>query len=131
VASERIRGEGVHRRRAPDGPRRQRVEVLLSPAEATELKRRAARSGVSLARYLIGAALDPLDTPAERHMRSVELLAVHRMLRGIGTNINQLAKIGNAHGFVPAGTTDALAALRSISERVEVLTQGSEREVPR
>jgi hypothetical protein len=80
---------------------------------------------------LIGAALEPLDTPAERHMRSVELLALHRMLRGIGTNINQLAKIGNARGFVPAGTVDALAALQSISDRVEVLTQEPEQEVSR
>jgi hypothetical protein len=77
---------------------------------------------------LADAAFDRPDTPAERHVRSAELLAVQRTLRGIGINMNQLAKVANARGFVPSHTANDLAELRTILERVEAVGLGSVRQ---
>jgi len=101
------------------------VWIRVDEVELAELERRAAAAGVSVARYAIEAALARADTAAERRVRAAELLAVQRMIRGMATNINQLAKVANSNGGVPAGAAAALAALDQLSSHVETIANGA------
>src|SRR5271166_6402362 len=125
VAGQRIRGEGVHRRRSPDGPRRHAVRVLLSDAEIEELKRRATAGRVSVARYLVDGALGRPDTPTERRVRTAELARVERLLRGLATNVNQLAMVANATGKLPLATAPALTELTAVREAVLAIARAA------
>jgi hypothetical protein len=118
MAAERIRGEGVHRRRATDGPRRHEVRVRLSDAENRELRRRATEGRVSLSRYLVDGVLDRPATATERRMRKAELHRVHRLIAGMATNIHQLV---NPTAEIPAETRAALVDLRRLTAAVEAI----------
>jgi len=100
----------------------------VDETERAELERRAGAAGVSVGRYAIEAALDRADTPAERRVRSAELFAVQRMIRGMATNINQLARVANTNGAVPAAVATALAALDALRSDVEVIARAAGRE---
>jgi hypothetical protein len=125
MAAERIRGDGVHRRRAGDGPRRHEVRVRLSAAENRELRRRATEGKVSLSRYLVEGALDRPATATERRVRKAELHRVDRLIGGIATNIDQLARVANATGQVPAETGEALDELKRLTAAVETIAAGA------
>jgi len=116
--AERTRGDGVNRRRAPDGRRRHSVRVLLSDGEAQELRRRAIEGNVSVARYLVDAALERLDTPTERRVRMAELDRMERLIRRVAASIDLLAKVADASGKLPAETTAALGDLSAIRQAV-------------
>jgi len=125
VAGERIRGEGVHRRRAPGGARRWRVEVLLSQDERRELGQRAGAAKVSLARYLVDAALERPQTPSERRVRKAELHHTDRLIAGMAADIKQLANGADSTAGIPAATSEALAVLRRLTAAVEAIAEGA------
>ena len=125
MAAERIRGDGVHRRRATDGPRRLEVRVRLSAAENRELRRRATEGKVSLSRYLVESALDRPATATERRVRKAELHHVDRLIGGMATNISQLARVANATAQVPAETAEALDELKRLTVAVETIAQAA------
>jgi len=127
VAGERMRGEGVHWRRAPGGARRFRVEVLLSQDERGELARRASTTRVSVARYLVDAALDRPETPAQRRVRKAELHHVDRLIAGLATDIKELATVDNATGT----TSQALGLLERLTAAVEAIAEGAGYELDR
>ena len=73
-----------------------RISLRLDSAEYAHLKRLAADTGLKmepvLRRLIVGAELRP--RPPD------ELPELLRQLSGIGTNINQIAKVANASGYV-------------------------------
>jgi len=121
MTAERIRGEGVHRRRATDGPRRHEVRVRLSDAENRELRRRATEGRVSLSRYLVDGVLDRPATATERRMRKAELHRVHRLIAGMATHIHQLSKLADPAAEIPPETSVALVDLRRLTAAVEAI----------
>jgi len=120
---ERLRGEGVNRPRLAG--RHLRVEVTLSTEEAGELARRATAAGVSRARYLIEAALDRPDTISERRAWANEVGRAERVVRGLVTKVDQLARRARATGCVPENTGDTLVALREASAAVTAMARAA------
>jgi hypothetical protein len=96
---------------------------LLSDDERRELKHRATSSKVSLSRYLVEAALDRPQTPAERRLRKAELHRVGRLIGGMAKNINQLARVAHATGKIPAETGEALDELKRLTVAVEAIAE--------
>jgi hypothetical protein len=110
--------------RLPSG-RHEQLCVRLSTAEMQELRRRATAAGVSPQRYLLEASLGGGRIPvADRGRRIDEFTHARRQLAGLATNINQLARAGNATGHIPAGTE---RAIRDIARVLDLLTRATER----
>jgi hypothetical protein len=100
-------------RRQPGG-RPRVVFVRLSEREATVLTARATRAGVSVQRFLLESALVGTgQTVTERHALYRTLLAARRTIAGAANNLNQVARVANATGHVPA----ELGALAAAIER--------------
>jgi len=78
-----------------------------------------------VARYLVDAALGRPDTPTERRVRTAELARVERLLRGLATNVNQLATVANATGKLPLATAPALAELAAVKEAVLAIARAA------
>ena len=113
------------------------------------MRSRAGVAGLSVPGYLMAAATGravdparPLERPAPvggaavssaEELRTVagELMAVRRIVSGIGTNINQLAMVGNATGVVPVEAGPALEAAARVLDRVEVTVAAIHSVVPR
>lgn len=111
-------------RRRQRTARPHKVTVRLSDAELATIQQRAAEMSLTPASYLaeIGQAARPAAIPAapdseqttrpgrlvaeqgrrfsvlERRCLAAELFSVHRKLRGVATNINQLARVANSTG---------------------------------
>lgn len=115
-------------RRRRRTPRPHKVTVRLSDAELAQIQQRAGEMGLTPASYLaeIGQAARPAAIPTspdgqpggqrpesggrlvaeqgrrfsvlERRCLAAELFGVHRLLVGVGTNLNQLAKVANSTG---------------------------------
>ena len=129
------------RTRLVGGRKTATVGVRCTAAELEDLRSRAGREGLSVPAYLMAAATGrrvisgrELERPAPvggaavssaEELRTVagELMAVRRIVSGVATNINQLAKVGNATGQVPAETGPALEAADRVLARVEVVVQ--------
>lgn len=88
-------------RREPGG-RTNVVFVRLSEREATFIKARAQAAGVSVPRFLVESAMGGNQTISERHALYRTLLAARRTLAGLANNVNQMAKVANTTGRVPA-----------------------------
>lgn len=95
------------------------MKVRVSDAEFDALVARAQGAGVSVQRLVVDAALaDGGPTPAERRALWSTLLAARRQVAGLATNVNQLARVANSTGLVPAGTADALGRIAAIDDRL-------------
>lgn len=57
----------------------------------------------------------------ERRGLAAELFGVHRLLRGVATNLNQLAKVANSTGHVPAEVAVAAAAVSRYLPRLKAV----------
>ena len=113
------------RRRRLEGGRRRIVKIRLSDPEFEALAVRAKGAGVSVQRLVVDAALaDGAPTPAERRALWSTLLAARRQVAGLATNVNQLAKVANSTGRVPAGTAAALARIAAIDDRLTEAAAG-------
>jgi hypothetical protein len=84
-------------------PRRVYQQITLSGDEQQRLRERAAGLGVSVPRLLVESALSGLETPVERRAWVAELFELRRLLATVANNINQLAKVANTSGELPAG----------------------------
>lgn len=115
---------GGRRGRHPSG-RHIRMSLRLSDTEDREIRRRASAAGVSPQRYLLEASLGGgRITVVDRGRRVDEFTLARRQLAGLATNINQLARRGNATGHIPAGTE---RAIRDIARVLDLLTRATER----
>jgi hypothetical protein len=110
----------LRRRRLPnvDGGRPFAHQVMASAEEEAAIQARARVLGVSVPRLLLESALTPTPAgsvtglpPADKVEICDQLYGLARLIRQIGTNVNQIAKAANATGEVGedlAATTDAV-----------------------
>lgn len=73
-----------------------KIDLRLNEQEMERLRRDVARSGWSRETYL--RAL--IEHSVIKEMPSMDLVAVLRNLQQINNNINQIALVGNAKGFI-------------------------------
>ena len=73
-----------------------KIDLRLSEQEMERLRRDVARSGWSRETYL--RAL--IDKSVIKEMPSIDLVAVLRNLQQISNNMNQIALVANAKGFI-------------------------------
>ncbi|AEB48021.1 hypothetical protein VAB18032_30289 (plasmid) [Micromonospora maris AB-18-032] len=105
-----------------------RVTVRLSTEELAAVTANAAAARMAVAAYLAEAGAAPLvpaanapDGPGETSALLVELMGVHRQVRGAATNLNQAVARLHATGE-PAGDLAASAAyVARIAARVDEL----------
>lgn len=114
------------RRRRVEGGRQHRHVVRVSPEEEGQLVALALRYHVSVPKLLVDSALaGGASTAASNASVRQELLttlfSAHRLLAGVANNVNQMAKVGNATGVIPAETPAVLAAARRAAERIDEL----------
>ena len=87
-----------------------RISLRLDSAEYAHLKRLSADTGLKmepvLRRLIVGAELRP--RPPD------ELPELLRQLSGMAVNINQIAKVANARGFVRMGDIDRIKAMQGL-----------------
>jgi mobilization protein NikA len=86
-----------------DEPRRVYQPVTLTEQEQEQLRERAAALRVSVPRLMVEAALSGVETPAQRRVWIAELFELRRLLATVANNVNQLAKVANTSGELPAG----------------------------
>ncbi|MEU0081986.1 hypothetical protein ABZY58_29140 [Micromonospora tulbaghiae] len=120
-------GASQRRRRAhnDDDPRVHRVTVRLSEAEMAAVEANAAAARMATSAYLAEAGSAPLvpapDGVAETGPLLVELMGVHRQVRGAAHNLNQAVARLHSTGE-PAGDLAAAAAyLARVAARADDL----------
>lgn len=128
VSGSGLRAVLGRRRRAnaPEGRRQFAHQVKVSAAEEAVLVRLAAQAGVSVPRLLVEAALAPAPgvSASERREGLTELFTVSRVLAGIATNLNQLARVANATGEFPAAAAAVRERIRELIPRVTRAMEG-------
>lgn len=87
-----------------------RISLRLDSAECAHLKQLSADTGLKmepvLRRLIVGAELRP--RPPD------ELPELLRQLSGMAVNINQIAKVANARGFVRMEDIDRIKAMQGL-----------------
>jgi len=116
---------GRRRRENAAGGRRIAHQVKVTVEEEAVLVRLAEAAGVSVPRLLVEAAtsLGSESTPTQRREAIVELLGVSRVLAGVATNLNQLARSVNSGAEFPA---QAAVVRERIRELIPRLTRAAE-----
>lgn len=97
--------------------RNRAVTVRMSDSEYDSLRNKVSESGLSQQSYIISAALDSSVTTSD----TIDMLkdisrtfaGVEQQLRGLGTNVNQMAYIANSTGMTPS-----VKELEHISDQV-------------
>lgn len=81
------------------------IIVRLSDDELEQLQAKIKSSGQTIQSYILDAALNGKITSAEEiklKKKENEILAdIDKQLRGMGTNINQMAHVANGKGEIP------------------------------
>jgi hypothetical protein len=142
MAGERRR---QRRQRRAVGGRDISTHVRQTAEENAQLRARAAAAGLSLPAWLVAAGLADRATSgahgahgvagggggglqlagmsaAERRAWAAELVGTRRLLRGIATNVNQLAAGYNATGELGDELEATLAAARRVIGRLDEIT---------
>ena len=86
--------------------RNRAVTVRMSDSEYYSLRDKVRESGLSQQSYIISAVLDSSVTTSD----TIDVLknisrtfaGVEQQLRGLGTNVNQMAHIANGIGMIPS-----------------------------
>lgn len=85
--------------------RNRAITIRLTEEEYSQLQNNVTESGQTLQKYVIDAVLSGKITSADEvtEMRNKnKLLAdIDKQLRGMGTNLNQMAHIANGQGMLP------------------------------
>lgn len=93
--------------------RNKSINIRFSEEEYTELKKLVLQSGQTLQKYIIDAVLKGRITSAEEVAEMINrnkiLADIDRQLRGMGTNLNQMAHVANGQGKIPSA--DKLAQI--------------------
>lgn len=86
--------------------RNRAVTVRMSDTEYDSLRNKVSESGLSQQSYIINAALDSSVTSSDTIdvLKSISrtFAGVEQQLRGLGTNVNQMAHIANGTGMIPS-----------------------------
>lgn len=91
--------------------RAHRWQVPLTRSERDEIKARAEALGLPVAAYMRSVVLG-VEPPARRAGVDAEAEAV-AALNCVGSNLNQIARVGNASGTLTAPQIKALGALHA------------------
>ena len=82
------------------------VTVRMSDSEYDSLRDKVRESGLSQQSYIISAVLDSSVTTSDTidvlKRISRTFAGVEQQLRGLGTNVNQMAHIANGTGIIPS-----------------------------
>ncbi|TYC96589.1 MobC family plasmid mobilization relaxosome protein [Arthrobacter echini] len=99
--------------------------MWVTAEEEAQLLVRAEREGVTVPRLLVAAATsETVETPTERRAVIVELMALHRLLASVSNNVNQIARHANAGDEFPQDAKAALAYVRQVAQRIELIIDG-------
>ena len=89
----------------------------LSQEEAKVLQSKLAEAGIDRNNYLVKLIKDSRIYPKDQlKMLNVQYAIMNRLLRGIATNINQIAKVANANH-----NTSAAALLVDMHQEIRIL----------
>ena len=82
------------------------VSIRYSDEEYKVLQERIKESGQTKSAYIINATLNgkvsSADAVQEMKEQSKLLLDIDKQLRGMGTNLNQMAHVANGKGIIPS-----------------------------
>ena len=79
------------------------LKLRVSPGEAEALQRKLVEAGMSRNAYLVRLISGATIFPKDELMRlNQQYVIMNRLLRGISTNINQIAKVANTTHAVPS-----------------------------
>lgn len=114
------------RRRRVEGGRQHRHVVRVTAEEEGELYVRALRYHVSIPKLLVDSALaggseNAASNASVQQELLTTLFTTHRLLAGIANNVNQIARVGNSTGVVPAEASAVLDAARRAAEQIDEL----------
>lgn len=105
--------------------RNRAVTIRMNETEYTDFMKRVDESGLSQQSYFInavrGAIITPSDEIATLKEISKTFAGLEQQLRGLATNVNQMAHVANGRGELPTETdlerlSDQLAGYRRESE---------------
>jgi hypothetical protein len=112
---------GAARRHRVEGGRPHAVKIRFTDTEYEAVMARAASAGVSVQRYLTDRAFakrSPGHAPAAL---IAELSALHRLIRSLSSNINQIARWLNSGGRPDARITGALNSVQRAMTRLDAV----------
>ena len=115
------------RRRHNEEPRTRRVTVRLSDEEYGTVLANAAAARLAVAAYLAEVGVAPLvpaartDDQDERTALLVELMGVHRQVRGAAHNLNQVVTALHSVGDVPGELAATADYMRRVAARADAL----------
>lgn len=107
--------------------RNKAVTVRMNESEYADFQNKVEESGLSQQAYIIsavrGATITPSDEIAVLKEISKTFADFEKQVRGLGTNVNQMAHIANGQGYLPGEETlarlsDQLGNIRKESEEI-------------
>ena len=107
--------------------RNKAVTVRMSAAEYADFQNRVEESGLSQQAFIIsavrGATITPSDEIAVLKEISKTFADFEKQVRGLGTNVNQMAHVANGQGYLPGEEaltrlSDQLWNMRKESEKI-------------
>lgn len=127
MAATRVAHQARRATKSMNGDKRTRIGVNATPEEKMLLEMRASNAGISVSKLLLDSALrnesqqavSPQDIAELRH----ELYVYRRQLVGMATNLNQLAKLGNATQEFSQDVAPLTARISQLVSDVSTLTR--------
>ena len=107
--------------------RNRAVTVRMSESEYADFQSKVEESGLTRQAFIIsavrGATITPSDEISVLKDISKTFADFEKQVRGLGTNVNQMAHIANGQGFLPGRETlsrlsDQLSTMRKESEEI-------------
>lgn len=107
--------------------RNKAVTVRMNESEYADFQNKVEESGLSQQAYIIsavrGATITPSDEIAVLKEISQTFADFEKQVRGLGTNVNQMAHIANGQGYLPGEETlarlsDQVGNMRKESEEI-------------
>ncbi|MBO4421317.1 MAG: plasmid mobilization relaxosome protein MobC [Lachnospiraceae bacterium] len=105
--------------------RNRAITIRMNEHEYNDITNKIHESGLTQQAYMINAALDTViatsDTVAELKCLNKTFSDFERQLRGLATNVNQIAHVANGLGAIPT-----LNELETISDQIATYRKESE-----
>ena len=107
--------------------RNKAVTVRMNETEYADFQNKVEESGLSQQAYIIsavrGATITPSDEIAVLKEISKTFADFEKQVRGLGTNVNQMAHVANGQGYLPSEEaltrlSDQLGTMRKESEQI-------------
>ncbi len=107
--------------------RNKAVTVRMNETEYADFQNKVEESGLSQQAYIIcavrGATITPSDEIAVLKEISKTFADFEKQVRGLGTNVNQMAHVANGQGYLPGEEaltrlSDQLGTMRKESEQI-------------